>query len=499
TFQKNELTIKILEANYYSYEEIFRITDSVTVSRSLGEMGKKSSWFSTMKKAFKSSSFSEEALSEKKKENAEKWQHDAPEIVSVEHFPAENSPDYNTYDESAIAVVAATATAAEAAIAATQAAAKVVRLVGYGHHSKEERAVTLIQSHYRGYLARRALHALKGLVRLQALVRGHNVRKQAQMTLSCTQALVRVQARVRARRLQITHEKLQKQIGEVDGEEQRNKMMLEEIRVKSLLRNSPTKGLDGRYQSFNKIKEDSQRKHDAIMKRERALAYAYSYQQQQQQQQQYQLWHPDPPIDDKLYANKNENSQWGWNWLEYWMVAQPYHIHTRGPSDSSHFIFTSTDDMSERTVEMDIATPPNALVSSMSRSPSVLADLAAYKNRQHKQTTTFNGGIPSYMALTQSAKAKVSPQRSTKQQTLSISQWTTSTKRGSPLGPGCVSSSSGSGTESCRFTTSPSPKPNSVHVQARKTTGYSPAPGSIGSSDQMLPSGCDGWRCNYYV
>lgn len=68
------------------------------------------------------------------------------------------------------------------------------------------------------YQARRALWALKGLVRLQALVRGHAVRKQAAITLRCMQALVRVQARVRARRVRLalegetTEERLQQQL-----------------------------------------------------------------------------------------------------------------------------------------------------------------------------------------------------------------------------------------------------------------------------------------------
>ncbi|KAH1032003.1 hypothetical protein J1N35_044177 [Gossypium stocksii] len=70
----------------------------------------------------------------------------------------------------------------------------------------EDVAATRIQAAFRSYLARKALHALKGLVKLQALVRGHLVRKQATSTLRSMHALMAIQVRARIHRIQMAAE-----------------------------------------------------------------------------------------------------------------------------------------------------------------------------------------------------------------------------------------------------------------------------------------------------
>lgn len=64
-----------------------------------------------------------------------------------------------------------------------------------------EQAATKVQAAFRGYLARRAFWALKGIIRLQALIRGHLVRRQAVATLCSMLGIVKLQALSRGRQV----------------------------------------------------------------------------------------------------------------------------------------------------------------------------------------------------------------------------------------------------------------------------------------------------------
>ncbi|KAK9699531.1 hypothetical protein RND81_08G179500 [Saponaria officinalis] len=280
-------------------------------------MGKKGGWFSAVRKALSPQSKKDQKRNAKKKWNEEnRALETAPpeEQVSGGGVPAllpphvvTKSNEIDTDDEQnkhAYSVAIATAAAAEAAVAAAQAAAEVVRLTTvprFVGKSKEEIAAIKIQTAFRGYLARRALRALRGLVRLKSLIEGQSVKRQAATTLRCMQTLARVQSQIRSRRIRMSEENqaLQRQL------QQKHETELEKLRMGD--------SWDDSTQSKEQIEASLQSKQEAAMRRERALAYAFTHQQPRKNNKNSNLTFMDP-----------NNPQWGWSWMERWMAARPW-------------------------------------------------------------------------------------------------------------------------------------------------------------------------------
>ncbi|XP_071692001.1 protein IQ-domain 26-like [Rutidosis leptorrhynchoides] len=175
-------------------------------------MGKASRWFKGLL-GMKKDKENKEKLDNK---NEKRWSFGKPIKETITSSPMVTNSDptwmrsymstsQKEQNKHAIAVAAATAAAADAAVAAAQAAVAVVRLTSHGRGTlfiggRQRWAAVKIQTVFRAHLARKALRALKGLVKLQALVRGFLVRKRAAATLYSMQALHRAQTAVRSQR-----------------------------------------------------------------------------------------------------------------------------------------------------------------------------------------------------------------------------------------------------------------------------------------------------------
>ncbi|XP_073123253.1 protein IQ-DOMAIN 13-like [Henckelia pumila] len=166
-----------------------------------------------------------------------------------------------------------------------------------------------IQAAYRGYLARRSFRALRGLVRLQGVVRGQNVKRQTMNAMKQMQLLVRVQTQIHSRRIQmLENQALQHQAYKDDKEAAST---LSKWTLKQQFEGGRNEDWDDSVLTKEEVEVRSQRKVEAVMKRERAMAYAYSN----------QLWKANPKSTQSPLNIRSNGYPWWWNWLERQLPA----------------------------------------------------------------------------------------------------------------------------------------------------------------------------------
>lgn len=232
-------------------------------------MAKRKSWFGWVKRLFITS----ESKDNKK---ASKWGWSFGRIKQKQ-YPTITAPNRTLIEASAeqrkhaLTVAIATAAAAEAAVAAAHAAAEVVKLTGasrsYLYLSKGDRSLAAIkiQSAFRAHLARKALRALKGVIKLQAIIRGEAVRRQVSNTLQNCPSNARNQVQIQER-ISHTAEQIKKS--------PKQKKKLEEKELKYECHSQRT--WDYSFLSREDIEAIWLRKQEAMLKRERMKQYSSS-------------------------------------------------------------------------------------------------------------------------------------------------------------------------------------------------------------------------------
>lgn len=134
------------------------------------------------------------------------------------------------------------------------------------HESDHDQNVAAIkiQTAYRGYLARKALRALKGFVRLQAIIRGRAVRRQAMTTLKCLQSIAKIQSEVCAKRCL--------QVRVKDGD-----LQLQDLPENHKIQSCRLRRLDDELLTKEEEIDIILRKKEAILRSKRVKAYSFNH------------------------------------------------------------------------------------------------------------------------------------------------------------------------------------------------------------------------------
>ncbi|KAG6638757.1 protein IQ-DOMAIN 9-like [Carya illinoinensis] len=165
----------------------------------------------------------------------------------------------------------------------------------------EDVAATRIQAAFRAHMARKSLRRLKGTVRLQSLTRDYSVRRQATTTLSHLHSWSKIQSQIRARRLcMVTEGRL------------RQKKLENQLKLEAKLHDLEVEWCGGS-ETMEEILARIHQREDAAVKRERTMAYAFSHQ-----------WRANSGQNHGLGSYELSKTNWGWSWLERWIVARPW-------------------------------------------------------------------------------------------------------------------------------------------------------------------------------